>query len=88
MPLRRELRRHHIQPVIPHRQRKKRKRKPGHPPGSYNLLNYYGRGVIERTNAWLDNYRRVAVCWDHTLLAFTAWVNITCMLITLNNLLR
>jgi hypothetical protein len=39
---------------------------------------------IERLNAWMDIYRRVAVRWDRTQQAFTAWATLACILIRMN----
>lgn len=88
MPLRRELRLRFIRPIIPGRVWKDRKRKQGRPTGSFTPGKYVGRWKIERTNAWMDNYRRVAVRWDQSLTAFKAFVTITCIAICLNHILR
>lgn len=88
MPLRRALRQRNIQPIIPRREWKGRKRRPGRPAGSFAVGRYHGRWKIERLNAWMDIYRRVAVCWDRTPTAFTAWVTLSCILICMNNILR
>jgi transposase len=88
MALRRQLRERAIQPIIPGRVWKDRKRKTGRPPGSFAPGRYKGRWKIERTNAWMDNYRRVAVRWDQTLNAFKAFATIACIAICLNNILR
>ena len=84
MPLRRALRKRTIQPIIPGRVWKGRKRRQGRPAGSYQAGKYQGRWKIERLNAWMDNYRRVAVRWDHTLKAFKAQVILACIMICLN----
>jgi len=86
MPLRRALRQRNIQPIIPRREWKGRKRRPGRPAGSFTVGRYQGRWKIERLNAWMDIYRRVAVCWDYTQAAFTAWVTLACVLICLKQL--
>jgi transposase len=88
MPLRRALRARSIRPIIPARIWKDRKRKAGRPPGSFAPEQYQGRWKIERTHAWMDNYRRVAVRWDHTSSAFKAWSTLACIMICLNNILR
>jgi len=88
MPLRRALRERNIQPIIPRREWKGRKRRPGRPAGSFVVGRYQGRWKIERLHAWMDIYRRVAVCWDRTQQAFTAWVTLSCILICMNNILR
>jgi transposase len=86
---RHELRKRNIQPIIPHRvyvQPKVKHR--GRPPGTYAKERYQGRWKIERSNAWMDNYRRVTVRWDHTSSAFKAWSILACIMICLNNILR
>jgi transposase len=84
MPLRLALRKRNIRPIIPGRIWKGRKRRQGRPAGSCQAGKYQGRWKIERLNAWMDNYRRVAVRWDHTLKAFKTWVILACIMICLN----
>jgi transposase len=89
MPLRRALRERNIEPIIPHRRYvNPRAKHRGRPPGTYAKEQYQGRWKIERSNAWMDNYRRVAVSWDRTQTAFTAWVTLSCILICMNNIPR
>ncbi len=88
MPFRHALRQRGIQPVIPARIWKKTKPKCGRPRGSFRANRYQGRWKIERTHAWMDNYRRVAVRWDRTTKAFKAWTTLACIMICLNNILR
>ncbi len=83
MPLRRALRQRSIQPIIPRREWVGCRRRKGRPAGSFAVGRYQGRWKIERLNAWMDIYRRVAVCWDCTPAAFTAWVTLACVLICL-----
>jgi transposase len=84
---RRELRKRNIQPVIPHRVYvQPRVKHRGRPPGSYAKERYQGRWKIERSHAWMDNYRRVTTCWDRTTVAFTAFVTLACIQICLNQL--
>ena len=88
MPLRRELRKRNIQPIIPKRQRNNQKRKRGRPAGSYHPLRYQGRWIVERAFAWMDNYRRITVRWDYTDYAYNAWIMIYCILTCIKELLR
>jgi transposase len=88
MPFRNALRQRGIQPVIPARKWKNNKPKSGRPRGSFKPNRYQGRWKIERTHAWMDNYRRVAVRWDRSTSAFKAWTTIACIMICLNNILR
>lgn len=84
---RRELRKRSIAPIIPHRVwNHPTQVHVGRPPGSYAKELYQGRWKIERSNAWMDNYRRVAVCWERTPVAFTAFVTLACIMICMNQL--
>ena len=47
------------------------------------LRRYRRRYKVERTNAWLKNFRRVTVRWDRSLSAFKGFVHIACICITL-----
>lgn len=47
------------------------------------LRRYRRRYKVERTNAWLKNFRRITVRWDRNLSAFKGFVHIACICITL-----
>lgn len=47
------------------------------------LRRYRKRYKVERTNAWLKKFRRVAVRWDRNLSAYKGFVKIACICITL-----
>lgn len=47
------------------------------------LRRYRRRWIIERTNAWLLNFRRLTVRYDHKLEHYRAFVHLACSLITL-----
>lgn len=47
------------------------------------LRRYKRRYKVERTNAWLKNFRRVTVRWDRSLSAYMGFVHIACICITL-----
>lgn len=86
-PFRHELRKRNIQPIIPHRRYvNPRAKHRGRPPGTYAKEQYQGRWKIERSNTWMDNYRRVTTCWDCTTTAFTAFVTLACIMICMNQL--
>ena len=86
-PFRQALRKRNIQPIIPRRVYvNPRAKHCGRPQGTYAPEHYRGRWKIERSNAWMDNYRRVAVRWDYTVSAFKAWITLACILICLNQL--
>ena len=47
------------------------------------LRRYKRRWIIERTIAWLTNFRRVATRHDHNIKTYKAFVHVACMLIAL-----
>jgi transposase len=47
------------------------------------LRRYKRRWKVERTNAWLKNFRRVTVRWDRNITADKGFVHIACICITL-----
>lgn len=50
------------------------------------LRRYRRRWIIERTNAWLFNFRRLVVRWDRKLESFSAFLHMACALIALRRL--
>lgn len=80
--LRTELRRHGIRPCIPER-RGKRSR-PGRKP---DLTGYRDRWHVERTFAWLGNFRRLVVRWERCAHTYLAFLIIACFLISLQAIL-
>lgn len=79
--LREELNKRHIRHKIPKR------RKPGHteqPVYNKRIESYYKtRWIIERTNAWLQNYRRITIRWDRYAESYEAFIELACILICL-----
>jgi transposase len=55
---------------------------------SYDPERYADRWIIERTNAWLQNYRRVLTRHDRLLTTYRAFVVLACVMITLGALLK
>ena len=51
--------------------------------GRRKLRRYQRRWKIERTNAWLKNFRRVTTRWDRNLTVYKGFVHIACVCITL-----
>jgi transposase len=47
------------------------------------LRRYRRRWIIERTNAWLFNFRRLVVRWDRKLESYRAFLHLACALIAL-----
>lgn len=78
-PLRRRWLRRGIELIAPYR-RWKRER-PFY--DGRKLRRYRRRWKIERTNAWLGNFRRVLVRQDRILSVFQGFCHLACLLITL-----
>lgn len=78
-PLRAELRALGIDPIIPKRDNN---RKATGQDGR-KLRRYRRRWVVERTNAWLQNFRRLAMRYERHAFIYLAIVQFVCMLITL-----
>jgi transposase len=78
-PLRWRLLRRQIVLLVPHR---KRRRKPPLNDGRC-LRRYRKRWKVERTFAWLGNYRRLVVRYDRRLSMYRAFFHLACALITL-----
>ena len=78
-PLRERLKRRGIELICPHRSnRVKPKTQDGR-----KLRRYRRRWKMERTFAWLGNYRRLVVRWDRDLRSYQAFFHLACLLITL-----
>ena len=67
-----------IQLIVPHR----KKRKVPYQDGRC-LRRYRRRWIIERTNAWLHNFRHLVTRYDNKIASYRAFVYAACMLITL-----
>jgi len=79
---RKELKKQDIELVAPHRSnRHKAPTQDGRA-----LRRYKRRWKIERTIAWLGNYRRLVTRWEHNDKMYQAFLHIACALITCNNL--
>lgn len=78
-PLRARLAAQGIEQITPHKKnRVKRKLQDGRA-----LRRYKRRWKIERTIAWLGNFRRIATRFDHSIELYTAFVYIACCIITM-----
>ena len=78
-PLRQRLLERGIELICPHRRnRKKRPLQDGRP-----LRRYRRRWKIERTIAWLGNYRRLLVRHERNPRMYLAFAHIACALIAL-----
>lgn len=83
-PLRKELARSGIELIAPHR---KNRRKPPTQDGRA-LRRYKRRWTIERTFAWLGNFRRLVVRYDRSLRIYQAFFHIACFMIVLRRVLK
>lgn len=64
---------------MPHRRnRKKAPTQDGRP-----LRRYARRCIVERTNAWLQNFRRLVVRYERSALTFRGLIHMACALIAL-----
>jgi transposase len=67
--------------ISPHRSNCKNRVQDGR-----KLRRYRRRWIIERTNAWLQNFRRIVVRYDRFLSSYRAFVTIACSMICLKRL--
>ena len=79
-PLRLRLQERGIDMICPHR---RNRRKPKTQDGR-KLRRYKRRWKVERTFAWLGNYRRLLVRWERNLVVYRGFFHLACALITLN----
>jgi transposase len=68
-----------IQPIIPARSNNRRAT---HQDGRC-LRRYRRRWIVERSNAWLYNFRRLVARYERSAEIYTALVHLACALITL-----
>ena len=81
-PLRNRLATRGIELICPHRQnRTKPATQDGRP-----LRRYRRRWKVERTFAWLGNFRRLVVRYERSLFMYNALFHVACLLITLRYL--
>ena len=82
-PLRERLKKRGIDLIVPYRQNNKlRKHEDGR-----KLRRYKRRWIVERTNAWLGQFRRLLVRHEHLLATFRAFFFLVCLWITLRRCL-
>ena len=77
-----QLLRRGLELIAPHKTNRK---KPATQDGRI-LRRYRNRWKIERSFAWLGNYRRLVVRWDYSLLSYQAFFHLACLIITLRYL--
>ena len=83
-PLRKQLARRGIELIAPHR---KNRRKPRTQDGRA-LRRYRRRWKVERTFAWIANYRRLVVRYDRSLTIYQGFFHIACFMIVLRRVLK
>ena len=81
-PLRWRLLQRGILLIAPHR---RGRRKPSLNDGR-TLRRYRHRWKVERTFAWLGNFRRLLVRYDYQLDSYQAFFHLACLIITLRHL--
>lgn len=82
-PLRERLRRRGIDLIAPDHPRRTSKVQDGR-----KLRRYRRRWIVERTFAWLNNFRRLVVRWDRDLTMYAAFFHVALIVITLRTLER
>jgi transposase len=83
-PLRAQLAARGVELIAPHRwNRSKPRTQDGRA-----LRRYHRRWKIERTFAWLGNYRRLVVRYDRSITIYEAFFHIACFMITLRRVLK
>ena len=81
-PLRDRLHDQGIDLLSPHR---KNRTKPARNDGR-KMRRYARRYVIERTNAWLHSYRRLANRWEYYSFIYQGFVRLACIVIAVGRL--
>jgi transposase len=82
--LRERLGRRGIVLIAPHRSNRRRT-----PPQDGRVLRRYKkRWIVERSIAWLGNFRRLVVRYDRLLTIYQAFVHIACFMIVLRRVLK
>jgi transposase len=81
-PLRERLKQRGTDLIVPYRNNNKQRRYED----GRKLRRYKRRWKIERTNAWLQNFRRIQIRYDRILAVFQGFFHFTCLLITLRHL--
>jgi transposase len=58
------------------------------PQDGRGLPRYKKRWIVERSIAWLGNFRRLLVRYDRSLTIYWAFVHIACFMIVLRRVLK
>jgi transposase len=81
-PLRERLKKRGTELIAPYRSNNRHRRFED----KRKLRRYRKRWKIERTNAWLQNFRRIQVRYDRLIAVFQGFFHFACLLITLRHL--
>lgn len=84
--LRKDLRARKITPYIPKRQGWKSHKQ--HPMSDRLLYWYKQRWVVERSFAWLQNYRKLTVRWERSLTTYTGLMHLAIVMLVLGRILK
>jgi len=80
--LRKRLKERGIDLIAPHKSNRKRpKLQDGR-----KLRRYRRRWKVERTNAWLQNFRRVLTRFDYKIQMYQGFVNLACIMLVIYKL--
>src|SRR5205085_5677699 len=82
-PLRERLKKRGIELIAPYRENNRRRRYED----GRKLRRYRRRWIVERTNSWLGQFRRLLVRHEHLLSTYRAFFYIACFWITLRHCL-
>jgi transposase len=82
-PLRERLKKRGIELIVPYRKNSKLRRYED----GRKLRRYKRRWIIERTNAWFGQFRRLLVRHEHLLETYSAFFYLACLWITLRRCL-
>jgi transposase len=81
-PLRQRLRQRGTELIAPYLSTRKARRFED----KRKLRRYRRRWKVERTNAWLQNFRRIQVRYDRILTVYQGFFHCACLIITLRHL--
>lgn len=84
--LRQDIRKRGMKPVIPKRRKQGSKEIPK--VNAKIKKDYVKRWPVERTIAWLGNYRRVLIRWENKDTIYHGFLSIACMLVCLGTVLK
>jgi len=82
--LRQRLHRRGMVLIAPHRSNRYRTA----PQDGRVLRRYKKRWIVERSIAWLGNFRRLVVRYDRSLTIYQAFAHIACLMIVLRKVLK